>query len=136
MKDLIETLKSSRNILLKAEGEAIEKWKNLPQSKEGLDLFLKFNIAEILYDRTSYFCTSNVDLVNRILKILGSNNKISKNGFSSRRNIVMAWDLVEDKIISFSMKNKWNILNLVPINPANIELLESILKDLLRRKAE
>ena len=136
MKDLIESLKSSRNVFLKAEGEAIEKWKNLPHSKVGLDLFLRFNIAEILYGGRNFFCTSNVDLVNRLLKILGSEKTVSKVGLVSRRNIVLTWDMVDDKSISFSMKNPWKILNMVPLETSNIQLLESMLKNILKRNLQ
>ena len=134
MKDLIESLKSSRNVFLKAEGKAIEKWKNLPHSKKGLDLFLKFNIAEVLYGGRSFFCTSNVDLVNRILAILGSEKAISKSGLTSKRDIVLTWDMVEDKPISFSMKETWKILNMIPIDSSNIQLLDNILKGILSNK--
>jgi hypothetical protein len=87
-----------------------------------------------LYDGRSFFCTSNVDLVNRILAILGSEKAISKSGLTSKRDIVLTWDMVEDKPISFSMKETWKILNMVPIDSSNIQLLDNILKGILSNK--
>ena len=132
MKDLIESLKSSRNVFLKVEGEAIEKWKNLPHNKEGLDLFLKFNIAEVFYGNTSFFCTSNLNLINRLNSFFNL-KQFDKNDFESRRNLVLTWNLVDDKVISFSMENNWKILKFIPINPSNIQLLNKILNNLLKQ---
>ena len=131
MKNLIETLKSSKNIFLKAEGASIEKWKNLPHTKEGLELFLKFNIAEIQYGVDKYFCTASVELINRALDILGIKKTLTDESLSSKRNLVMCWDLDKDKIISFSMKNRWEILNLIEITPQNIEIINSAMKEVL-----
>lgn len=132
MKNLIETLKSSKNVFLNAEGASIEKWKSLPHNKEGLELFLKFNIAEILYGDKKIFCTSNKELVNRILEILEIKQTLTENAFTSIRNIVISWDLNNDKIISFSMKNKWSILNFIQLSPQNINLITSVIKEILQ----
>lgn len=133
MIDFIEKLKSSKNIFLKTEGDTIEKWKSLPHNKEGLDLFLKFNIVEIDYDGKSYYCTSNVEIINRLLKVLGIADRIFEKSFQTKRNIVLSWNLISDKIISFSMKKEWNLVKFITVDAKNLEILNSVLNETLKK---
>ena len=69
MANFLDKVKDTGNKLLEAELIGLSKWDKLRHTKEDLELFLNFNIAEILYltnkgEQRSIVCTSNTSLVN------------------------------------------------------------------------
>lgn len=138
--NFIEKMRESNSELIKAEAIDLEKWSKLRHTKEDLELFLQFNIAEIKFrtkdgEDRMFFCTSNIPLVN----IMKAKKKADKkklvesksSGIHTKdKRSVNTIDLIDMKEKTM-MLNSWQIINFISITPENILVLDEILKKVM-----
>lgn len=140
---VIDRMKASKNKLLVAEGKALSIWGKLSHNKEGLELFLTHNIAEIRFkpgksDKyESLVLTGN----NRLIKVYSAlkpedKKKFLASPFAGIRTkdplTVDAYDLAAGKVKTISLR-AWQILNFVTITEENVEVLDALVRECLRR---
>lgn len=139
---IIDTLRKSDNLLLKAEGEDIDKWKKLDHNKSSLELFLTYNLAEIEFygkDKKKHvaICSSNTPLIKVFQAIKEEDKKklvkLRSNGIHTRdMSLVKTWDFKDNKFNSIFLK-RWNIVNFINITPDNILLLDKVIRELFKK---
>ena len=137
--DIIETLRNSKKELLEAQAKDFEKWSKLKHTKEDLNLFLNFNIANIKFQKKNneienIICTSNIFLID-ILK--NKKDVLKKNKFDNKHitkietnNIIKTYDMIHKHTISIPLKD-WSIINFISITPENIKILQEVLENIL-----
>lgn len=112
----------------------IQVFRNIPHNKEGLDLFLGLNIVEIISNNRSYFCTSNSELINKILESQGNRSRFANNFFHKKSgSVVLTWNLESNSLVSISMKSDWVIKSFLPIVPANASIINRAIGSLHNR---
>lgn len=130
-------MRESDSELLKAESRDLAKWSKLKHTRECLELFLEFNIAEVSFrtrdgeDRT-LVCTSNAALAKllqsasmeaedrqKTAKLRGSAIK------SKDKSCVLTWDVENSKFTSIWL-DSWQIDNFIEISPENVLLLDKL----------
>lgn len=107
MVTFLDKVKDTGNKLLEAELTGLSKWEKLRHTKDDLELFLNFNIAEIQYltkdsKLRSIVCTSNTALVNTFNTKKSADKqafaKESSAGIKTRdRGSIDTWDLIDNK---------------------------------------
>lgn len=142
MATFLDRVKDTGNKLLEAELAGLSKWEKLRHTKEDLELFLNFNIAEIQYltkdsKLRSIICTSNTPLVNAFnTKKLEDKQAFAKEcsaGIKTKeRSSVDTWDLIANKRKTVSLTS-WQIVNFITISPDNILILDKVFNELLKR---
>ena len=136
MASFIEELKKQNNALLKNEAVGVELFRSLRHTKQDLEKFLKFTVAEILTtSKKIVVCTSNEELVKKFsaIKEEGATlNRVMQVPFkTSPRHSALTWDLVKNKYASIA-GNGWQILNFIVIDESNVEILHKAITDLLK----
>lgn len=139
MTSVIEIMRKSNSQILKQEAEDLAKWSKLKHTKQDLELFLQFNIAEIQFKTKTetkiMICTSNMTLV----KIMNQTKKedklklvdITSSGITTKDpKSVLTYDLTDKKHKSINLAN-WQIINFVSIFPSNILLIDELLNKLM-----
>ena len=146
MEDLVERLLNSGNKVLEAAGKDISKWSKLKHNKEDLELFLQFNIVHLRFRpkgkavMQDIVCTSDTQFIEVFSKLKASDKKTalkSKNK-GIRTNdpkSVLTFNLIENKYNTV-MLDFWDIITFLTITPDNIEILDSIANDMLKRPIE
>lgn len=126
--NILETIKSSKNVFLKNTADDIQKFKVLKHNSVDLQLFLLNSIAKIQIAGRQFICTANKTLVEKITnsKNITKFNKNVLNIFIIKK-LVIFFDLSTKKYITLNCKNDWEILDFVIIKPENIELLSKML---------
>lgn len=142
MATFLDKVKNTGNKLLEAELEGLSKWEKLRHTKDDLELFLNFNIAEIIYltkdgHQKSIICTSNTPLINIFnTKKLADKQSFAKensDGIKTKdRSSVDTWDLLENKRKTISLTS-WQIVNFISISPDNILILDKIFNELVKK---
>ena len=64
--DFIDLLKKSKNKLLSKYANNVEQWGKLVRNKKNIELLLKYNIVELVYNKKVYWVTSNITCLNYI----------------------------------------------------------------------
>lgn len=140
MSDLIQTMRSSNDVLLQAEAADLARWSKLRHVKQDFELFLQFNIAHVSFTTVdgkedSIICTSN----NALLKILKEKTLEKKQKLVNFRgsgiktkdmHFVKTWDLVDKTYKMVSLKS-WQIDSFISITPDNVLILDELLNNLL-----
>ena len=144
MEDLVEKLLSSGNKVLEAAGKELPKWKKLKHNKQDLELFLQFNIAHIKYRPKNevvmkdIVCTSSTRFIKVFSKLKESDKKhalkkTKNDGIKTKdKNSVLTYNLLENKYNTV-MLDMWQIVNFLTITPDNIEILDTVINDMLKR---
>lgn len=137
---IIEQMRESGAELLQAESKDIAAWSKLRHTKQDLELFLNFNIAEIEFktmkgEDRKIVCTSNMTLVKIMAEAKKQNKqklaKIKSNGIRTKdARTVDTWDLVANKRKSISLSS-WQIVNFISITPENILILDELAKKVI-----
>lgn len=146
MEDLVEKLLSSGNAVLEAAGKELPKWKKLKHNKQDLELFLQFNIAHLKFRpkggvvMQDIVCTSNTQFIEVFSKLKESDKKEAlkskNNGIRTRDpGSILTFNLLENKYNTV-MLSLWEIVNFLTITPDNIEVLDNVVNDLLKRPIE
>lgn len=145
--NFIQRLKATNNPMLVSEAESIEKWKNLPHNKSGLELFLQFNIAELkfkpksLMSFKSIICTSNTQFISvfsqrrESLKIAAAQKVAFSGIYTKDSDAIMTFNLLTNCYNTVSIR-AWEIVNFVAIVPQNVVILDQLVNDVLGRKIQ
>ena len=142
MANFLDKVKDTGNKLLEAELVGLSKWEKLRHTKDDLEFFLNFNIAEIQYltnegQQRSIVCTSNTSLVN----VFNTKKQADKQAFTKENSVgiktkdrssVDTWDLIANKRKTVSLSS-WQIVNFITISPDNILILDKIFNELLKK---
>ena len=146
MINLIDKLKSSGKEILEAQSNGIELWKNLKHNKHDLELFLQFNISELRFkpkdakEFKTIVCTSNTRLISvfQALKEIDKKKAFRSTPFDGIKTrdstSILTFNLVDNKYNTISLR-AWKLGSFVTITPKNVELLDTLLADLLKRPA-
>lgn len=134
----IDKLKSSSNKLLKAEADTINSLTSddrkftLDHSFKNLNLFLQHAIVEILIsgDSNSKPYTVISTKNRKILTSFGA-SKYANSTVKSNTNSIIVWDLVRKHPIR--IPENWTIMNFIFIKPENTEILNKVLKDIIKQ---
>lgn len=145
-KTFIELLKESGNEFLEKQSEYAEMWSKLKHTKADLELFLKHNIAELkfkpkgaLSETKTIVCSSNVRLIALFHAVKKSDRaeilkKVPFSGIKTKeKNEILTFNLIDDKYNTVSLKS-WELGNFVTLTEDNVELLDLVVKDVLKRK--
>ena len=142
MANFLDKVKDTGNKLLGAELVGLSKWEKLRHTKDDLEFFLNFNIAEIQYltnegQQRSIVCTSNTSLVNAF----NTKKQADKQAFTKENSVgiktkdrssVDTWDLIANKRKTVNLSS-WQIVNFITISPDNILILDKIFNELLKK---
>lgn len=141
--NLIDILKNSNNKSLLAKLNDLSKWSKLRHTKEDLELFLQFHIAQLKFktlkgEKREIICTSNSSLINvfnskkddkkRKEKALANASGIRTKDLTS----INTYDLVEKKIKTIPL-NYWFLMDFLALEKENIIILDDILKEALKK---
>lgn len=141
--NLIDILKNSNNKSLLAKLNDLSKWSKLRHTKEDLELFLQFHIAQLKFktlkgEEREIICTSNSSLINvfnskkddknRKEKALANATGIRTKDLTS----INTYDLVEKKIKTIPL-NYWFLMDFLALEKENIIILDDILKEALKK---
>lgn len=131
-KSFIKQLSKNKNYSTTAED--IERWKNLPHTLIGLDLFLKNNLAEIEITSNkkttaTYICTSNLGVLDKLSNInVISFAKMSERSLNEKTPKLLTYNFLSHQPLGI-VSNKWEIKSFVTIREENIEILNEIIKN-------
>lgn len=139
MSAIIEKMQKSESQLLKQQAEDLAKWSKLRHTKQDLELFLQFNIAEIQFrakqEIRTILCTSNTTLI----KIIAAKKVNDKKQLADEKSdgirtkdltSVLTWDLIDKSYKTINLTS-WQIINFISIFPSNILLLDEILNKVI-----
>lgn len=146
--DIPGSSKSKVDRLLEAQGVVFKQFSKLPHTLSALSAFLHYNIAVVIYRYgkspqafMSAF-TASPELVAAVLKMAGSDGKVSRNITISRNlfnpkseqdKMVTLFDMENRKLVNFSAK-EWTILpppdGFLPLDPKIGDILQEALADI------
>ena len=147
MDDLVEKLLNSRNKVLEAAGRELPKWKKLKHNKQDLELFLQFNIAHIKYKpkgdvvMKDIVCTSSTRFIAVFSMLRESDKKRAlkktrEDGIRTKdKNSILTYNLLDNTYNTIDL-SLWQVVNFLTITPDNIEILDTVINDMLRRPVE
>ena len=142
---LIDQLKKSGKRVLEAQGESAELWTKLKHNKQDLEIFLQFNIAELRFkpkdskDFKTVVCTSNTRLIKvfQAAKSLDKKKLLATTPFAGIKTkdptSVLTFNLV-DNTFNTVLLRAWELGSFITITEKNVEALDALLTDLLKRK--
>lgn len=145
--NFIHRLKATKHPMLVSEAQAIEKWKDLSHNKQGLELFLQFNIAELKFKPKSLLsfkniiCTSNTQFISvfsqrrESLKAKAAATVAFSGIYTKDSDSIMTFNLLTNRYNTVSLR-AWEIVNFVSIVPDNVVILDSLVNDILGRKIQ
>lgn len=143
--NIIDKLKNSGIPSLEQKSSDVEKWAALRHTKEDLELFLNFNLAEIRFKTldgkdSTIVCTSNTTVIRLFsfakdhdkekLKQIASGD--SKGIKTKNKRTIDTWDLIDNRIKTMSLSS-WQIIDFISISPANMLDLHFMVNTLLKR---
>ena len=142
--DLIQKMLDSGNKTIVAAANDMSKWKELKHDKTGLETFLKYNIALIRFRKKNaatyktVTCTSNTRFIEVFSKLKSSEKKEAlKSKFDGIKTkdlgSTMTFDLMENKYCTIPLLI-WNIVHFISITEDNIEILDGVVNEILKRK--
>ena len=145
-KSLVETILNSDNEVLKAAGKDINKWSKLKHNKEDLELFLQFNLAHIKFRPKNavvmqdIVCTSNTTFIGVFSKLKEIDKKkalrLKNSGIRTKdKKSILTYNLLENTYYTLDL-DLWEIVTFLTISPDNIELLDKVVNDMLKRPIE
>ena len=144
--NIIDKLKKTKKDFLKEQANSIELWKQLEHTKADLETFLQFHIAELRFlskDAKGFktiVCTSNLQLIAifQALKEVDKKKALASISFhegirTKNSHSTLTFNLIDNKYNTISLR-AWELGNFVTITPNNIQILDIILCDLLKRQ--
>ena len=141
--DLVEKMASSGNKVLEAAANDWSKWSKLTHSKKDLEFFLKNNIVHLKFmpkHATTFkeiVCTSNTRFIAVFSALKDSMKKRAlksrEDGISTKEPLsTMTFNLVENKYNTIDL-SRWEIVAFLTITEDNIELLDKVANELLKK---
>ena len=142
--DLVERLASSGNKILEAAANDWSKWSKLKHSKIDLEFFLKNNIVHLKFmpKNAATFkeivCTSNTKFIAIFSALKDSAKKRALHsrvdGISTKDlTSVLTFNLVENKYNTIDL-SRWEIVAFLTITEDNIEILDKVANELLKKE--
>ena len=141
--NLIDILNNSKNEGLLKRLNDLNKWSKLRHTKQDLELFLQFHVAQLNFktlegeDRT-IICTSNSSLINVFNfkkddkkakeKLLGNATGIRTKDLNS----INTYDLIDKKIKTIPL-GYWFLVDFIELEKDNIIILSDILREALKK---
>lgn len=143
--DLVEKLASSGHEVLEAAANDWSKWSKLSRSKKDLEFFLKNNIVHLKFRPKNavamkeVVCTSNTRFIAVFSALKSSLKKKalkSRNDGIATKDIssIMTYNLIDNKYNTISDLMAIEIVAFLTISDDNIELLDKVANELLRRQ--
>ena len=146
MLDLVEKMASSGNKVLEAAANDIAKWSKLKHDKEGLELFLQYNLTHMRFKPRGHatwkeiVCTSNTRFI-QVFSALKTSQK--KKALRSRldgiktkdKTSVLTYNLLEGKYNTIDLST-WELLSFITMSEDNIELLDKVANEMLKRQID
>ena len=144
--DLINEMLKSKNKLIASAANDMSLFNGLKHNKNGLETFLMHTIAYLRYkplnkhDLVDVICTSNTRFIKVFSALKDSQKKkllASKDGGLKSKDdgSVLSYDLVKSKYCTISLV-RWEIVSFIAITEENIEILDKMANELLKRKVE
>lgn len=146
MKNLVEKLAASGNKILEAAANDMSKWSDLRHNKEDLELFLQFNLVHLRFkpknkhSMQDIVCTSNT----RFIKVFSEVKKSQKikqlnvkiDGIRTKDpSSILTYNIIDAKYNTINLSS-WEIINFISMTEENIEILDSVINDILQRPIE
>lgn len=146
MVDLVEKLASSGNKILEAAANDWSKWSKLKHSKIDLEFFLKNNIVHLRFRPKNavvmkeIVCTSNTRFIAVFSALKDSLKKRALatrvDGISTKdSSSTMTFNLIDNKYNTIDL-SMWEIVAFLTISEDNIEILDKVANELLKKKIE
>ena len=144
--DLVEQMIASDNPILKAAANDMKLFKGLKHDKEGLETVLKHTISHIRFRPknhatfTDIACSSNTRFISVFQQLKESQKKkallTKPDGIHTKEpDSILTFNLISNKYNTVSL-DRWEIVSFIVIQEENIELLDRIANELLKRKID
>lgn len=144
MNDLVEKLAASGNKILEAAANDMSKWSQLRHNKSDLELFLQFNIVHLRYkpknkhSMQDIVCTSNTRFIKVFSEVKKSQKKeklkIKNDGIRTKDpHSILTYNIIKDTYNTIDL-SQWEIINFISMTEENIELLDQVINDLLKKQ--
>lgn len=145
--ELVEQMIASGNATLKAAANDMKLFNGLKHDKEGIETFLAHTIAHIRFKKkntsatlTDIVCSSNTKFIAVFSQLKTSQKKkalkIKSDGIHTKEpNSILTFNLESNKYNTI-MLDKWEIVSFITIQEDNIELLDKVANELLKRKID
>ncbi len=149
MRDIPGVEKSKLDRLLESVGDSFQKFSKLPHTFPALSAFLHYHIAAIAYKFGNSpqiyvsVLTASPALVSEILKMTGSDGKVSRNFTISRDlfnpksehdKMITVFDVESRRLIKNFAPKEWMILpppdGFLPLDPKIVDILQEALADI------
>ena len=146
MLDLIEKMAKSGNSVLEAAANDLAKWSKLKHSKQDLELFLQYNLVHLRFRPKGHatmkeiVCTSNTRFISVFSSVKASQKKKALrsrfDGIKTKdKNSVLTYNLIEGKYNTVDL-SMWEIVSFITMVPENIEVLDKVANEMLKRKID
>lgn len=142
--DIIQQLAKSGNKLLEAAANDMSQWQQLKHNKQDLELFLQFNLVNLRfkpknkYSMQEIVCTSNTKFIEVFSKLKKSEKqkalKLKNAGIRTNEpNSVLTYNIVTNRYNTIDL-TAWEIVNFISMTEDNIEILDDVLNNLMRKQ--
>ena len=146
MIDLVEKMAKSGNKVLEAAANDMSKWSKLKHDKQGLELFLTYNLVHLKFKlkgkdtRKEIVCTSN----NRFIKVFSAlKESMKKRAMQTKfdglktedKSSVLTYNLLEGKYNTVDL-HEWEIVSFITMSEDNIDMLDKVANEMLKRKVD
>lgn len=142
--DIIQQLAKSGNKLLEAAANDMSQWQQLKHNKQDLELFLQFNLVNLRFkpknkhSMQEIVCTSNTRFIEVFSKIKKSEKqkalKLKNDGIRTKdTNSILTYNIVTNRYNTIDL-TAWEIVNFISMTEDNIEILDDVLNNIMRKK--
>lgn len=144
--DFIKILSESNNKLLVSNSETMTEWSKLKHNKEGLELFLNYNLAEVYFEDNEgtlkkVIACSNTSLIKMFsLKRESSGYKStvrklagmkSKGIHNKEKTNVLTWNFLKNDYCRINITKTWYLGQWITLSENNVVILNETMKDIL-----
>lgn len=142
--DIIQQLAKSGNKLLEAAANDMSQWQQLKHNKQDLELFLQFNLVNLRFkpknkhSMQEIICTSNTKFIEVFSKLKKSEKqkalKLKNAGIRTNEpNSVLTYNIVTNRYNTIDL-TAWEIVNFISMTEDNIEILDDVLNNIMRKQ--
>jgi hypothetical protein len=142
--DIIQQLAKSGNKLLEAAANDMSQWQQLKHNKQDLELFLQFNLVNLRFkpknkhSMQEIVCTSNTRFIEVFSKLKKSEKqkalKLKNDGIRTKdTNSILTYNIITNKYNTIDL-SAWEIVNFISMTEDNIEILDDVLNNLMRKQ--
>lgn len=142
--DIIQQLAKSGNKLLEAAANDMSQWQQLKHNKQDLELFLQFNLVNLRFkpknkhSMQEIVCTSNTKFIEVFSKLKKSEKqkalKLKNAGIRTNEpNSILTYNIVTNRYNTIDL-TAWEIVNFISMTEDNIEILDDVLNNIMRKQ--